>query len=185
LAAERRPAREVTVEPLARLAEDLLAELSLSSANIKPTKTALTEEPPVQAERPITGSTQTQPARKAGPPRSRPGPVAPTPMKAPPAETSPPVGAGAFQGAKALDAISPVYPPASVRRGEEGLVIVEAHVSATGWVTEARVVRSSSYPRLDRAALKAVRGARFAPARRAGRPVDSWVKVPIRFVLKP
>jgi len=64
------------------------------------------------------------------------------------------------------------------------LVVVEAHVRAEGTVREVRIDQSSGYDRLDQAAADAVSQARFIPARRNGRAVDAWVKVPVRFVLK-
>jgi len=93
-------------------------------------------------------------------------------------------GTGVGAGAGPAGDLEPEYPAASIRRGEQGRVVVEALVRADGSVAEARVVESSSYSRLDEAALKAVRAAQFTPARRNGQAVESWVKVPVRFVLK-
>jgi protein TonB len=88
------------------------------------------------------------------------------------------------QSAEPEETIAPEYPPSSVRRGHEGLVIIEARVRAEGTVASAHVVQSSSHPRLDRAARKAVLNARFRPATQAGRPVACTVSVPIRFSLR-
>jgi protein TonB len=87
------------------------------------------------------------------------------------------------ESARPAARIAPVYPPASVRRGHEGLVVIEALVRADGTVAKARVVKSSSHRRLDQAAMQAVRNAHFHPATRAGRPVACKVRVPIRFRL--
>jgi protein TonB len=100
----------------------------------------------------------------------------------PGAEQSP--APGVAQAAQPLAEIVPRYPRASIRRGEEGLVVVEARVLAGGRTAEARVVESSGHDRLDQAALEAVRRARFRPARRDGQAVASWVTVPIRFALR-
>jgi len=93
------------------------------------------------------------------------------------------VAAGGVESAEPTSEVRPVYPAASIRRGEEGLVVIEAHVSADGRVLVARVAESSSHVRLDRAAAQAVRAARFRPARRNGVNVASWVAVRIRFQL--
>ena len=50
---------------------------------------------------------------------------------------------------------SPEYPPLSVENGEEGYVIMEIYV-AGGKVDTAKIIKSSGYYRLDKAAGKAV-----------------------------
>lgn len=52
---------------------------------------------------------------------------------------------------------SPEYPPLSVENGEEGYVIMEIYV-AGGKVDTAKIIKSSGYYRLDKAAGKAVWG---------------------------
>lgn len=69
------------------------------------------------------------------------------------------------QGAQLLDAKAPVYPPLSVRAGEEGTVHCRLHISAEGEVTAVDVVTSSGHARLDRAAVKALSGWRFDPSK--------------------
>lgn len=61
--------------------------------------------------------------------------------------------------------------------------MVSALVSAEGLVKEAFVEVSSSFPRLDEAALAAVRAWRFVPAKRAGVTVELRHQIPIRFEL--
>ncbi|MGE0223349.1 MAG: energy transducer TonB [Acetobacteraceae bacterium] len=65
----------------------------------------------------------------------------------------------------------PVYPLEAARRGEQGTVVLNIHVSPQGTTLVADVVQSSGYPRLDRAAVDAVTGWHFLPAVRDGRPV--------------
>ena len=88
------------------------------------------------------------------------------------------------QSARPTRTIAPEYPPAAVRRAQQGRVTIGARVSAAGRVTSAEVLRSSGHALLDAAALRAVRSARFHPAARNGRPVASTVTVPIRFALR-
>jgi protein TonB len=89
-----------------------------------------------------------------------------------------------FVKVEVLSLPEPVYPVLSRKRGEEGRVIVEIEISAKGKVLKAEVANSSSYPRLDRAALEAVKKAAFSPATEYGRPVESELKVAYRFKLE-
>jgi len=87
-------------------------------------------------------------------------------------------------GAEVLSLPEPVYPVLSRKKGEEGRVVIELEISAEGKVLKAEVANPSSYPRLDRAALEAVKKAAFSPATEYGRPVESERKVAYRFELK-
>jgi protein TonB len=59
-------------------------------------------------------------------------------------------------------------------------------VAPDGSVLEARVEGSSGFPRLDGAALEAIRRWRFLPALDGeGRPVAGEALVPFRFALEP
>jgi protein TonB len=63
-------------------------------------------------------------------------------------------------------------------------VVIETRVDPDGGVSAARVIRSSGHRALDASARRAVLRSRFRPARRAGRPVASAVRVPVRFSLR-
>ncbi len=54
-----------------------------------------------------------------------------------------------------------------------------ARVLANGELAEARLARAGSDPALASRALEALHGARFEPARKAGRPVDAWTTVEV------
>jgi protein TonB len=86
--------------------------------------------------------------------------------------------------AKILSLPEPVYPILSRRRGEEGRVVIRVTISAQGAVRGAQVETSSSYSRLDRAALAAVNMAQFSPALEYGRPVESERIVAYKFELE-
>jgi protein TonB len=78
----------------------------------------------------------------------------------------------------------PPYPLLARRMGAQGIVLLRVHVRADGSVAEAEIKQSSGSPLLDDSALRTVRESwRFMPARLDGVPVESWVEVPIRFVL--
>lgn len=78
----------------------------------------------------------------------------------------------------------PAYPAMSRRLGEEGRVEVEVQVQADGLPSKVSLRRSSGYPRLDDAALEAIKRWKFIPAKRAGEPVAASVIVPMPFVLE-
>jgi protein TonB len=78
----------------------------------------------------------------------------------------------------------PHYPRLSIERDEEGVVLVRALVDPAGAPQRVVLWKSSGYPLLDEAALKAVQGWRFEPMVREGRTVVSWVQVPVRFRLR-
>ncbi|MDC7712498.1 energy transducer TonB [Vogesella indigofera] len=85
---------------------------------------------------------------------------------APPAPVIPPTHIGGHLGNP-----RPVYPPLSIELGEAGAVGLRVAVSADGRAQEVSVARSSGFPRLDRAALQAVRNWRFRPATRGGEAI--------------
>jgi protein TonB len=92
--------------------------------------------------------------------------------------------AGASAEASVAGGLSPSYPALSRRLGESGLVVLEVRVLADGRAGEVRVVERPGHERLVRAALEAAREARYTPARSGGERIDSWLRVPVRFVLE-
>ncbi|HWL29613.1 MAG TPA: energy transducer TonB [Burkholderiaceae bacterium] len=78
---------------------------------------------------------------------------------------------------------NPEYPRASQRRGEHGRVIVRVLISPHGSVLKASVQSSSGYPRLDEAAVKAARKARFKPYTENGIAYQAMADIPFDFVL--
>ncbi|MCE0524189.1 MAG: energy transducer TonB [Methylacidiphilales bacterium] len=78
----------------------------------------------------------------------------------------------------------PVYPEDSREAREQGIVILLVTVSASGKPTQISLQQSSHYPRLDRAALDAVRDWKFRPASLGGVTIESQVAVPVRFELQ-
>lgn len=68
--------------------------------------------------------------------------------------------------------------------GAEGIVELRALVLANGAVRDVQVVASSGSSVLDHAASEALRRWRFAPALRDGTPVDAYVTLTVRFVVR-
>jgi len=73
---------------------------------------------------------------------------------------------------------------AAVIEGTEGTVTLRALVLATGDVRSVDVTGPSGSDVLDRAAADAVRAWRFAPATRDGAPIDAYVTLRIRYVVR-
>jgi protein TonB len=78
----------------------------------------------------------------------------------------------------------PCYPAEAQRRGHEGRVVLRVHVGADGRALSVEVEESSGHAALDEAAVAAVRGWIFEPAREGDRAVESVVRVPFRFRLR-
>lgn len=78
----------------------------------------------------------------------------------------------------------PAYPPIARKLGLEGLVLLRVEVSAGGAPEKIVVAQTSGASLLDEAAMKAVQGWTFVPARRGDTPIAHPVEVPIRFQLK-
>jgi len=78
----------------------------------------------------------------------------------------------------------PRYPRLSRRLLEEGEVILVLWVLADGTVSEVEIEASSGYPRLDKAALKAVRKWRYTPATRDGEAIAYRYQQSVQFSMK-
>ncbi len=80
--------------------------------------------------------------------------------------------------------IRPDYPKGARLRGEEGAVVLELHVTSRGRADVVRVVGTSGFEELDLAAVKAVKAARFTPAKASGANVDSTARLTLLFKLR-
>lgn len=76
----------------------------------------------------------------------------------------------------------PQYPAGSVRRSEEGVVVIAADLDAAANIRQTRVAQSSGFETLDRATLEAVSKCRFSPAREDG--VAKAAVAQVRFTWK-
>lgn len=98
------------------------------------------------------------------------------------AQHAAPVAAARFD-ADYLNNPEPVYPLMSRNRGESGKVLLLVQVTAQGTAAQVEIKQGCGFPRLDQAALNAVRNWRFVPARRGDEAVAASVVVPITFRL--
>jgi protein TonB len=99
----------------------------------------------------------------------------------PPAETpaTPPLFNAAY-----LRNPAPVYPTIARRSGDQGTVMLKVLVSPEGAPLRVELDQSSGSKPLDGAALDAVKGWRFVPARRGAQNIEGWVRVPVVFKLE-
>jgi periplasmic protein TonB len=111
------------------------------------------------------------------------GMIAPpdAPPAAPPAPVAPIRIGGDIRPPTKIRDVAPVYPRLAIEARVQGVVIVEADISAEGKVTEARVLRS--IPLLDRAALEAVRQWEYTPTLLNGVPRPVVMVVTVNFFL--
>lgn len=78
---------------------------------------------------------------------------------------------------------TPTYPIAARKSREQGTVIILAQLNEQGIPINVSVSRTSGFLRLDEAALKAARAARFKPYLHQGNPIKVRVSIPIGFAL--
>ena len=74
------------------------------------------------------------------------------------------------------------YPPASQNDGDEGTVTLLLAVQTDGSISDIRIARSSGYQRLDTAAVRSLRQAKFQPATCHGKPIA--VRIHQSFIFK-
>jgi TonB family protein len=84
---------------------------------------------------------------------------------------------------RATHSLAEFWPQEARRRGEEGVVMLKLHVSATGCPTSAAIIGSSGFADLDEAVMKFYETLMFLPAQQNGAPVDAIVSLPINFKL--
>jgi len=184
--------------PPVRLAEGTTVQIELSPAARLPEKTTAATRP----ARPVAVAVavaQTAPPSTPFLPPATASPTAATPATPAAESTAAEPDAPAAQGAQAapiaaptaprfdaayLQNPAPVYPPLSRRAGEEGKVVLQVFVEASGLASTVKVQESAGVERLDQAAIAAVKRWKFIPAQRGTEAVGAWVRVPIVFSLK-
>ncbi|HSM62052.1 MAG TPA: energy transducer TonB [Longimicrobiales bacterium] len=67
----------------------------------------------------------------------------------------------------------------------EGETLLRVRVNDTGGVDSVEVLESSGHPAFDSAAVEGAWEMRFRPARRKGKRIDVWAKVPVHFSKRP
>ncbi len=80
---------------------------------------------------------------------------------------------------------APQYPVSARQAGRKGKVIIQVLVDIDGTILAAKILLSSGFQELDKAAVEAAKKAIFEPVIQYGRPVRFWVTIPIKFDLTP
>jgi protein TonB len=123
-------------------------------------KVTVVEKPPELLAPPIEPPPQVEPVMVAPPAP----PVEPPPVVAAPAPVGP------STPPRLIVASKPPYPAQSLRAQEEGTTHLEVCVTAQGRVQSVTIAKNSGHPRLDEAAARWMRSARFKPALVSGQP---------------
>ena len=102
-------------------------------------------------------------------------------------ETAEPASAPAVGGIQSdaqptsVYAPEPRYPKAAIRRGYQGVVLLDILVDGDGRVVEVKLKKTSGHGVLDRSAVKGVKKWRFSAG---GSEKPIWVTLPVRFELR-
>ena len=102
-------------------------------------------------------------------------------IKTPPGPTAPgPVSQGTVRVAAVADfntCAKPEWPKASLRNEETGTVTLSFLIGTDGRVADSKVVKSSGFRDLDRAALTGIGKCRFKPGMVDGKPEQAWMQM--------
>lgn len=177
-------------EPPVELASKPVQKPKLPGGKKPQKKTSPKENVKPAKQEDLARKTETaKPASKKGPAASAPPRETQKPeqeatkqsaSKAAPSSNEP-AGARVELPRKLATNASPTYPLDAWQKQQEGVAYLLVRVSSSGLADSVTVYRSSGFKSLDAAAEKTVRGWKFQPARRAGKPVASAVVVPVRF----
>lgn len=96
-------------------------------------------------------------------------------------QAAPLIKRGVRKQAEYLNRPAPKYPRSCNRRGHHGRVVLVIEIFRDGRIGNIRVTNNPECPKLTRAAIRAIRNARFRPATVDGRPVRSERTLTIRF----
>ncbi len=78
-----------------------------------------------------------------------------------------------------------VYPLSLWDQDIEGETLLRVRVTDTGTVDSVEVVESSGFEAFDSAAIAGAQDLRFQPARRGGKRIQVWARVPVHFSKRP
>lgn len=76
------------------------------------------------------------------------------------------------------------YPEAARKAGIQGTVIVRCLLDSTGNITETKIIKSIGDQACDVAAVAALTAVKWNPAMQEGKPVNTWLSIPVIFKLK-
>ena len=77
----------------------------------------------------------------------------------------------------------PEYPMIARKKGWQGRLLLNVHVSKDGNVININVVKTSGFEILDKISVKTIRDWKFTPARIGGKNVEDSLNIPVSFKL--
>jgi protein TonB len=178
--------RPMSIAPLPSKVPEMVMEIAPPPPQVEPPKPIPQVTPTKVAPRPAPANipvvqnpvTTSEPSTNTVQVAEAPPPPAPPAAAPAPEPITEPKGYAGY-----LNNPAPNYPAVAQRRGLQGKVVLKIHVLASGQPDNVTVAKSSGYDILDEAAVKAVTGWVFDPAKRGQKPIDGWVNVPINFKL--
>jgi protein TonB len=75
----------------------------------------------------------------------------------------------------------PNIPKASIRNGESGTVKLQLLVNVNGFISKAKVLETSGFRDLDRAAMIGFLGCKAKPVLKDGAPAETWIDMQYTF----
>ena len=69
------------------------------------------------------------------------------------------------------------YPPSSMRNEETGTVTLSFLIGVDGRVADSKIVKSSGFRDLDKAAVSGISRCRFKPGMVDGKPEQAWMQM--------
>lgn len=134
---------------------------------IPPVEVNVQQPPPVQSAIAVTST-----AKPATTELARPAPPAPP---AAPAGNPNPVRVAAV--ADFNTCAKPEWPKASLRNEETGTVTLSFLIGVDGRVADSKIVKSSGFRDLDKAAVSGISRCRFKPGMTDGKPEQAWMQM--------
>lgn len=193
------PPKEIEVQsitaqliPPAPIAQQVAAESIPQPAPPKPTPRVKPKVEPKPV--PKVAKPTPQPVAQSQTPSPTPAPAAADPTPAAPAPAAPAAAPGPARETMQVSApknvptlqcnfVKPDYPSMSRRRGESGTAYVHFVVGVTGKIESIDLQKSSGYPRLDDAALDAMRSTTCRPYIENGQAIRAARTQPYSFGL--
>ncbi|HVU28167.1 MAG TPA: energy transducer TonB [Verrucomicrobiae bacterium] len=142
------------------------------------------ETPPPKSEEKPQPAPPSKPEMTVPEPKPIPPPPAPKPVVVPPPQPKPTEEYVAISEPKYAQRIEPVYPEQAKRWHQQGIVVLSLYINESGALDKIEIVRSSGFPLLDNAAIRAMKMSRFNPALSGSIPIRSRAEVTVTFRLE-
>ena len=91
---------------------------------------------------------------------------------------------GVTMGAMVKNVFKPSYPSSCKRLGHEGTIVLKVTILSKGKCDSIEIIKSAGCKSLDKAAIKALKKAKYIPAKRLGIPFTTTKKLAFNFKLE-